>query len=61
MERSSCSVAILNKQQLMKFDGTSMVPLFNTVAGVRMEERSPEVTGFLCVAVYYALRLVLEI
>lgn len=35
------SVAIINKQQLMRFDGTSLVPSLNTVAGVRMEERSP--------------------
>jgi iron complex outermembrane receptor protein len=35
------SVALLNKQQLMRYDGTSMVPLLNTIAGVRMEERSP--------------------
>jgi iron complex outermembrane recepter protein len=35
------SVAVLNKQQLQRYDGTSLVPLLNTVAGVRMEERSP--------------------
>ena len=35
------SVAILNKTQLAKFDGTSMVPVINSVTGVRMEERSP--------------------
>jgi iron complex outermembrane recepter protein len=35
------SVAVLNKQQLTKYDGTSLVPLLNAVTGVRMEERSP--------------------
>ncbi|MBG9378659.1 TonB-dependent receptor [Panacibacter sp. DH6] len=35
------SVAILNKTQLAKFDGTSLVPIINSVTGVRMEERSP--------------------
>lgn len=35
------SIAVLNKQQFMRYDGTSLVPLLNTVAGVRMEERSP--------------------
>jgi len=35
------SVAVLNKQQLQRYDGISLVPLLNTITGVRMEERSP--------------------
>ena len=35
------SVAVIGRQQLQRFDGTSLVPAMNTVAGVRMEERSP--------------------
>lgn len=35
------SVAILTKQNLLRYGGTSLVPAMNTVAGVRMEERSP--------------------
>lgn len=35
------SVAILNNETLHHFDNTSLVPSMNTIAGVRMEERSP--------------------
>lgn len=35
------AVAVINKQQLQLLDNTSLVPILNTVAGVRMEERSP--------------------
>ena len=35
------SVAVLSKQNFSRFDGASFVPVMNTVAGVRMEERSP--------------------
>ncbi|MEP6682547.1 MAG: TonB-dependent receptor plug domain-containing protein [Parafilimonas sp.] len=34
-------VAIINKNQLQRFDIKTLVPVLNTVAGVRMEERSP--------------------
>lgn len=35
------SIAVLGRQQLQRYDGASLVPAMNTVAGVRMEERSP--------------------
>ncbi len=35
------SVAFLSKQNLQRYDGSSLVPAMNTVPGVRMEERSP--------------------
>ena len=35
------SVAIINQKQLQQFDNKTLVPVLNTVAGVRMEERSP--------------------
>ncbi|MEP7317154.1 MAG: TonB-dependent receptor [Panacibacter sp.] len=35
------SVAVLNKQNLLRYDGVSLVPSINTIPGVRMEERSP--------------------
>lgn len=35
------SIAILTKQNLLRYDGASLVSAMNTVAGVRMEERSP--------------------
>ncbi|WP_153798845.1 TonB-dependent receptor [Foetidibacter luteolus] len=35
------AVAIINRQQLQRLDNVSLVPVMNTVAGVRMEERSP--------------------
>ena len=35
------SIALINKNQLQRFDNKTLVPVLNTVAGVRMEERSP--------------------
>jgi iron complex outermembrane recepter protein len=35
------SIAILSKADLERFNNTSLLPIFNTVPGVRMEERSP--------------------
>ncbi len=35
------SVAVINKNNLLRYDNNSLVPSMNTVAGVRMEERSP--------------------
>ncbi len=35
------AIAVINKKDLERFDNTSLVPVLNTVAGVRMEERSP--------------------
>ena len=35
------SIAIVNKNNLLRYDYNSLVPSMNTVAGVRMEERSP--------------------
>lgn len=35
------SIALISKQNLQRYDGASLVPAMNTVAGVRMEERSP--------------------
>src|SRR5580765_6376524 len=35
------AIAVLDKKQLQGFDNKSLVPVMNTVAGVRMEERSP--------------------
>src|SRR4030095_343975 len=35
------SVAVVNKNNLLRYDYNSLVPSMNTVAGVRMEERSP--------------------
>ena len=35
------AVAVLNQQQLQRFDNKTLVPVLNTIAGVRMEERSP--------------------
>ncbi|MFT4154233.1 TonB-dependent receptor [Parafilimonas sp.] len=35
------SVAVINQAQLQRFDNKTLVPVLNTVAGVRMEERSP--------------------
>ncbi|MBV9960848.1 MAG: TonB-dependent receptor plug domain-containing protein, partial [Parafilimonas sp.] len=35
------SIAIINKNQLQRFNNTTLVPVLNTVAGVRMEQRSP--------------------
>ncbi|NCI47095.1 TonB-dependent receptor [Sediminibacterium soli] len=35
------SVAVLGVKEMSRYAGTSLVPVINTVAGVRMEERSP--------------------
>jgi iron complex outermembrane receptor protein len=35
------SVIVINKNQLVRFNNTSFVPVLNTQAGIRMEERSP--------------------
>lgn len=35
------SVAVINKNNLLRYDNNSLVPSMNAVAGVRMEERSP--------------------
>ena len=35
------AIALINQQQLQRFDNKTLVPVLNTVAGVRMEERSP--------------------
>ncbi|MEX6687424.1 TonB-dependent receptor [Danxiaibacter flavus] len=35
------AISVINQQQLHVLDNASLVPVLNTVAGVRMEERSP--------------------
>lgn len=35
------SIAVINQTQLQRFDNKTLVPVLNTVSGVRMEERSP--------------------
>ena len=35
------TIALINKTELQRFDNKTLVPILNTVAGVRMEERSP--------------------
>ena len=35
------AIALINQKQLQQFDNKTLVPVLNTVAGVRMEERSP--------------------
>lgn len=35
------AIALINKNSLQRFDNKTLVPVLNTVAGVRMEERSP--------------------
>lgn len=35
------AIALLGKQQLQRSDNVSLVPVMNTITGVRMEERSP--------------------
>jgi iron complex outermembrane receptor protein len=35
------SVAVIGSKEMNRYAGTSLVPVLNTVAGVRMEERSP--------------------
>lgn len=38
---AGASVALLDKKSMQLYDNNSLVPVMNTVAGVRMEERSP--------------------
>ncbi len=40
-EDAPAAVAVINQQQLQRFDNKTLVPVLNTIAGVRMEERSP--------------------
>ncbi|MEN9685902.1 MAG: hypothetical protein RLZZ28_1688 [Bacteroidota bacterium] len=40
-KNAAAAVAILSEKDLKSYGITSMVPVFNTVSGVRMEERSP--------------------
>ncbi|MDE1190683.1 MAG: TonB-dependent receptor plug domain-containing protein [Arachidicoccus sp.] len=40
-EDAPAAVSVINKQQLQLLDNTTLVPIFNTIPGVRMEERSP--------------------
>ncbi len=35
------AIALINKNSLQRFDNKTLVPVLNTIAGVRMEERSP--------------------
>lgn len=35
------AVAVINQQQLHRVENASLIPVMNTIAGVRMEERSP--------------------
>lgn len=35
------AVALINKTQLQRFDNKTLLPVLNTITGVRMEERSP--------------------
>lgn len=39
--RSTVSAAVIDSSQIQKQNGQSLVPVLNTVPGVRMEERSP--------------------
>lgn len=39
--RATSSVAVLHQEDLQRYSNTSLLPAFNTVPGVRMEERSP--------------------
>jgi iron complex outermembrane receptor protein len=39
---AAVTVAVLNKNDIQRFDPNTMVAVMNTVPGVRMEERSPE-------------------
>lgn len=41
LKEVSAAVIVLDKTQLDRFGNTSLVPAFNSAAGVRMEERSP--------------------
>jgi iron complex outermembrane receptor protein len=40
-KEAAASVAVISSKELDRFSIPSLVPVFNTVAGVRMEERSP--------------------
>ncbi|HEY0299226.1 MAG TPA: TonB-dependent receptor, partial [Arachidicoccus sp.] len=40
-EDAPAAISVVSKQQLQLLDNTSLVPIFNTIPGVRMEERSP--------------------
>jgi iron complex outermembrane receptor protein len=40
-KETPAAIAIINQQIVERFGQASLVPVFNTVAGVRMEERSP--------------------
>jgi iron complex outermembrane receptor protein len=35
------SIGVVNQEQLLRFNNTSLLPAVNTIPGVRMEERSP--------------------
>jgi iron complex outermembrane receptor protein len=39
---AASTVAVLNNRDLQRFNSGSLLPAFNTIAGVRMEERSPQ-------------------
>ena len=41
IQRASVAVSILNKSQLERYGNNSLVPAMNTIAGVKMDERSP--------------------
>ncbi len=40
-QQAPAAVSVINEKQLQLLSNTSLVPIFNTIAGVRMEERSP--------------------
>lgn len=40
-QQAPAAVSVINQKQLQLLSSNSLVPIFNTVAGVRMEERSP--------------------
>ncbi len=40
-EDAPAAVAVINRKQFQLLNNVSLVPVFNTIAGVRMEERSP--------------------
>ncbi len=41
LEQVAASVAIVDAEELNRFNNTSLLPALNTIPGVRMEERSP--------------------
>lgn len=41
LQQVAASVAIVDAKELNRFNNTSLLPALNTIAGVRMEERSP--------------------